>query len=363
MDDRSKISTGWLNVNTECNNRCAWCYRTEDILVNPQRMEFRTATQLVSFFVDLGVYSLIFIGGEPTLFPDLDKLILMARLGGIKELTVVTNGRALVNKGLVDTYQDAGLDVFSVSIHSASAVIHDKSARTQSWTETVRGIKNVISAGGRCSLNVIAGKQNVDDIPTSLPKMLEWGVENIIVSCAIPYLYKEKFIGKNALNPRRFAQLIEDCSPISEKIVFLHELPLCLIKKDTFLSLAEQNRLGYGCHIGVGRGLSVDVDGSVIPCNSFPHFPLLSLIENGSLRYSIKDFNSLWETNEIFLTLRNEANVFRSEICSRCDLWSLCNCGCPLTWGYFNPEEYISEELIGINADEVASWAVKKYNP
>ncbi len=268
-----------------------------------------------------------------------------------------------MNRNLVKSYLKAGLDVFSVSIHSAFGTVHDKAARSSSWDETTAGIRNIISEGRRCSLNVIAGKQNVDDIPKSLPKMLEWGVEGIIVSCAIPYLHNGKIIGQNALDPKRFAKLIEEIEPISEKIVILHELPLCIIKKETFLSLAKKNRLGYGCHIGVGRGLSVDVDGSVIPCNSFPHFPLMKLVDDNKVQYSAEEFMSLWKTNENFLALRNEANVFRSDICSKCDLWALCNCGCPLTWGSFNPEEYICEELLDISAKEVASWAVRKFNP
>lgn len=258
---------------------------------------------------------------------------------------------------------DSGIDVFSVSIHSSSPEIHNMSSQVDSWNETAAGIRNIISSGGKCSLNVIAGKQNVEDIPRSLPELLGWGVESVIVSCSIPHIDGDSIVGENALDPKRFATLIEEITPISEKVIVLHELPLCLIKKDTFLRLAEENRLGYGCHIGVGRGLSVDVDGSVIPCNSFPHMPIVDLVENERLLYSKDGFLELWEKKESVISLRKEANVYRSEICSRCDLWPLCNCGCPLTWGYFSPDQYISEELVGVSAEMVADWSVRKYNP
>ena len=235
------VTTGWINVNTECNNRCVWCYRTADLRSTPQRMNLNVAEQLIDFFIDLEVYSCIFIGGEPTLYPGLHRLISRAKLGGIREVTVVTNGRMLKNKDLAKKYMDSGLDVFSVSIHSAFPEVHDLASQTGSWKETVNGIKNIISMKGKCSLNVIAGKQNVDDIPKSLPLMLEWGVGNIIVSCAIPHIKKGEVVGESALDPKRFAQLIEEITPISERVVVLHELPLCLIKKETFLKLAREN--------------------------------------------------------------------------------------------------------------------------
>lgn len=357
------VSTGWLNINTECNNKCAWCYRTADLRLSPQQMSFSVAERMVDFFVELDIQSLIFIGGEPTLYRNLHQLIKRAKSGGIGEVTVVTNGRALKDEKLVLQYMDAGIDMFSVSIHSAFPEIHNMASQVDSWSETAKGIKNILSHGGKCSLNVIAGKQNVDDIPKSLPILLSWGVESVIVSCSIPHIDGEEIIGENALDPKRFAQLIEEITPISEKVIILHELPLCLIKKDTFLHLARENRLGYGCHVGVGRGLSVDVDGSVIPCNSFPHMPIVKLIENEKLIYSRNEFIELWRNNEDILSLRREANVFRSEICSRCDLWQLCNCGCPLTWGHFSPDDYISEELISVSAEIIADWSVKKYNP
>jgi len=91
--------------------------------------------------------------------------------------------------------------------------------------------------------------------------------------------------------------------------------------------------------------------------------PMLKLVENGKLIYSTNEFLEAWKNNTEILSIRNEANVFRSEICSKCNLWALCNCGCPLTWGYFSPEDYISDELLEINEKMIFDWTIKKYNP
>jgi len=357
------VTTGWINLNTGCNNRCLWCYRKGDFTSRAESIDFGMATQIVDFFCDLRIYSCIFIGGEPTLYDGLVDLVRKAKIGGIKEVTVVTNGRLLKNPKLVNEIEDVGLDVFSISIHSANEKTHNIIARTDSWQDTVSGIKNVIAVGGNCSLNVVAGNQNVDEIPESLPIFLGWGVKKIIVSCAIPHINGKKIDGSFALEPRRFAALVEKLTKQSKNVVILHELPLCLISRKTFLCLARENRLGYGCHIGVGRGLSIDVDGNAIPCNSFPHHPILQLFKNGKMKYSSDSFQKVWGSNKTILALRKEANVFRSSVCKKCELWEMCNCGCPLTWGYFNPDDYINDGLYGIKAKTVYNWTKRRYNP
>jgi radical SAM protein with 4Fe4S-binding SPASM domain len=350
-----EVTTGWINLNTGCNNRCRWCYRHDDLAIQPETMPFGKATQLVDFFAKLGVYSLILIGGEPTLYRDLVALVRQAKERGIREVTVVSNGRLMKKMELVDALADAGLDIFSVSVHSAFQEIHDQIAQVPSWEETVAGISNVIARGKSCSLNVVVGSDNIRTTVASLPIMLGWGMKQVIVSCAIPRLSRGGVDGSDALDPQQFAALIEEIKDISPKIVILHELPLCLIERETFLRLAKENRLGYGCHIGVGRGVAVDVDGNVIPCNSFPHYPVISLFEGEKLCLTPDEFLGRWAKDNAVLEMRQEANVYRSEICRRCDLWDLCNCGCPLTWGYFDPEDCISEGLLGISKEGIMS--------
>jgi len=357
------ITTGWINLNTDCNNRCLWCYRKDGLETEPETMSYKMATGAVKFLSELNVFSCIFIGGEPTLYKGLPRLIKKAKKEGIKETTIVTNGRLLQKVGVAENLKRAGLDIFSISIHSAKEKVHNLIARTDSWQETMAGIKNVLAIGGKCSLNLVVGNQNIKEVENDLPLFLELGVNQVIVSCAIPHISGSGIDGHFALDPHKFSDLIEKISHQSEKVVILHELPLCLISRETFLNLARENRLGYGCHIGVGRGLSIDTDGNAIPCNSFPHLPILQLFEKEKPKFKAADFLKIWRDNRSIRALRKEANVFRSEICKECDLWEMCNCGCPLTWGYFNPEDYINDSLLGIKAQTIYDWTKKRYNP
>jgi len=357
------ITTGWVNLNTVCNNRCTWCYRKDDLIGNPRVMPFEVATQTVDFFADLGIFSVIFIGGEPTLYPELNKLVEQAKKRQIPEVTVVSNGRLFKKPELVNRLVEAGLDVFSISIHGANREIHDRISGVASWDESIEGIKNVVAAGQNCSVNIVAGPQNYESIPDSIPQILNLGVAQIIVSCSIPFFAMGKIEGDNALDPKVFARLVEKIADAPRNVVILHELPLCLIPRQIFLRLIEENRLGYGCHIGEGKGLSIDVDGTVTPCNSIPNHPIMELFDDSRLLYTPEVFMEVWSNDEEITAIREQANVYRSEICQRCDLWKMCTCGCPLAWGHFDPADYITEELLGIKAELVYNPIKKGYNP
>lgn len=362
-DSSGIITTGWVNVNTGCNNRCRWCYKTDELGDEPLEMKFEMANHVVDFFSGLSLYSCIFIGGEPTLYEGLVPLVEKTKIGGIEEVTVVTNGRLLGKNDLSKRLSDAGLDVFSVSIHSAEEALHNSIARRDSWRETVAGIESVVSLGAKCSLNLVVGQQNYESVIPSIQPLLNLGVDQIIVSCAIPCVIDGSVDGSNSLDPRLFGELVGQIAECPDQVVVLHELPLCLIEREAFMKLAMKNRLGYGCHVGVGRGLSIDTEGRVIPCNSFPSFPMFRLFDQDGPLYSIDEFLAHWTSNTDVQELRAEANVYRSEICKECDLWPLCNCGCPLTWGFYEPEGFINGSLVDVEAETVYGWTRAHYNP
>ncbi|PIS41857.1 MAG: hypothetical protein COT25_00820, partial [Candidatus Kerfeldbacteria bacterium CG08_land_8_20_14_0_20_42_7] len=162
--DLIDVTTGWVNLTTKCNNRCAWCYRSEDFLAPPEVMSLSLAHQVVDFFGKLGIYSCIFIGGEPTLYPGLPKLIRQAKICGIPEITVVSNGRKYKHRDYVRMLAAEGLDHFSISIHSSDRESHNSICGTSSWDDTIQGIQNVVAEGYRCTLNLIAGRRNYDSV-------------------------------------------------------------------------------------------------------------------------------------------------------------------------------------------------------
>ncbi len=80
-------------------------------------LSFEEITRLARIFVGLGVEKLRITGGEPTVRRDLPDLIrLLAAIEGVRDLTLTTNGSALVP--LAGRLADAGLRRITVSLDS-----------------------------------------------------------------------------------------------------------------------------------------------------------------------------------------------------------------------------------------------------
>jgi len=108
-----------IMVGMKCNNRCVYC--------NVQGGDHQTLYETghvktlidhaASVFLAEGPCTADFIGGEPTLHPELAGLVAWARDRGFEAVTVCTNGRRLTRPGYLDSLVDAGLTGIRYSMH------------------------------------------------------------------------------------------------------------------------------------------------------------------------------------------------------------------------------------------------------
>ena len=110
-----------ISVTDRCNFRCTYCMPKEvfgrDFAFLPpgELLTFEEITRLARIFVSQGVEKIRVTGGEPLVRRDIEKLVAMlARLEGVKDLTLTTNGSALARKA--QALKDAGLRRVTVSL-------------------------------------------------------------------------------------------------------------------------------------------------------------------------------------------------------------------------------------------------------
>jgi hypothetical protein len=112
-----------IEPNTTCNIRCQRCYACDEPLVKPLAQ--------VLAEIDLAcerrrLDSLTFLGGEPTLHPELPAMIAHAKGHGLT-VQLLTNGiRLLADDGpaLLDRLLDAGLDRFLLHVDEGQEHVH-----------------------------------------------------------------------------------------------------------------------------------------------------------------------------------------------------------------------------------------------
>jgi cyclic pyranopterin phosphate synthase len=112
-----------ISVTDRCNFRCTYCMPKEvfgrdfHFVPHAQLLSFEEIARLAKIFIGRGVEKIRITGGEPLLRRDIEELIAMlARLEGLKDLTLTTNGSLLAHKAA--DLKAAGLKRVSVSLDS-----------------------------------------------------------------------------------------------------------------------------------------------------------------------------------------------------------------------------------------------------
>ena len=336
------ITTGWITVNSNCNSRCKWCYLGELVAQPSRYADLQMVKRAIDFYKELGIVSLVLMGGEPTLYPGLQDVVRHASLRNIPELTVVTNGRRLYDQDYASALAKAGLDIFSITIHSTKKDLHDLISGRKAAHHAFAGVKNAVKTGKKCFINLVVSKDNIGDVEESIPVFLnDWGVANVTVSCANPSVIGDKVDGTESLHPDRFAELVVRLAHFPKEVKILLELPLCIIPEPILIKLLKEQRLGFGCHVGLGSGIILDIDGDILPCNSFPGHKMIKLFDGDRVLYSPEEFLKVWSLDPEFREFRREVNVYRSDKCVECGIWQICNSGCPIVYGHYEPDEII----------------------
>ena len=151
----------------DCNAKCAFCYNpplTKEVLA--QSIPFARAAALLAKARADGYDGVWLTGGDPTLRPDLAKLLLLSRKLGFARRQIGTNAVRLARPDYARRLADAGLNYARVSLHAATPAVHDALlALPGAFEKAVRGIENLRARGVYVGLNFVVTKGNAAELP------------------------------------------------------------------------------------------------------------------------------------------------------------------------------------------------------
>ena len=108
-----------ISVTDKCNFRCLYCMPREGLqwLPKSEILTYEEVAEIVSQLSREGISRVRITGGEPTIRPNLERLIQMIRsIDGITDIALSTNGLRLPDSA--ETYRAAGLDRVNISADS-----------------------------------------------------------------------------------------------------------------------------------------------------------------------------------------------------------------------------------------------------
>ncbi len=300
-----------LALTYRCNNECVHCYS-----FSPREKE-ELSTEQWKFILrkldDVGVPQVTFTGGEPTLRKDLVELVAEAqRLGMVSG--IVTNGRLLKDKKLVNDLVKAGLDYAQVTLESADPSIHDSITRVKgSWEETVQGIKNLLEHDIFVDVNATVLTSNYRGIDKLVEFVASLGVDGFSLNRLI-YSGRGRSPG---LEPplEEVREVVELAKDLAEE----HELKFTWYGVTRYCELNPLDlELGPKFCSACSISLAIEPNGDVIPCQS--HYKVVGNI--------LRDpWDKIWYSD--YCKWLREGG-YAGEVCRSCPVFNICRGGCPL---------------------------------
>lgn len=154
-----------ISVTDKCNFRCLYCMPPEGLqwLPKSEILSYEEIAAIAGEFAQEGVSRIRISGGEPTIRPNLERLIAMLRsIDGIEDIALSTNGVRLPE--LAGTYRDAGLDRVNMSADSLKPERIAAIARRDMGFDPIRSASAAQQAGlAPVKINVVVMRGINDD--------------------------------------------------------------------------------------------------------------------------------------------------------------------------------------------------------
>jgi cyclic pyranopterin phosphate synthase len=168
-----------ISVTDRCNFRCVYCMPEQGLEWLPKKdiLSYEEITAVVRELAPLGLRRLRITGGEPTIRPDLVRLVAMLRgVDGIEDIALSTNGVKL--PAMARELKAAGLDRVNVSADSLQPERIARIARRRLGFEPVTALQAALDAGlDPVKLNVVVMRGiNDDEIADFAALTQRWAV-------------------------------------------------------------------------------------------------------------------------------------------------------------------------------------------
>ena len=294
-----------LEVTNKCNNRCLWCYAS----CRYANTDLKTPDflKIISNLAKKGCFEITFSGGEPTVNPDLPKLISHASSLGMT-CRMITNG-TLLSYNLVKKLKAAGLMSAQVSLEGLRDQ-HNEITQNNCYDNCVIGIRNLIKNGINVSTNTTICSKNKDNILDVLSFVKSLGLKKASVNYCVTDDNSLK------LSDDELFSLIKKISNFNKKqdkfkVTWLQPIELCFFKMTDYFDKTSKCSACYS-------SIVISANGDIRPCS-------FSEVSVGNIKKD--NLSDIWNS-QFFVDFRKQ--LLAKEKCKNCDLLQKCKGGCKL---------------------------------
>lgn len=169
----------FFHILTQCNLSCSHCY------INPaQHGTEKLSLAQINHWLETLIQrspraNLIFLGGEPTMHPELAAAVKAARNLGYTSITIDTNGY-LFNDILERVTPDE-VDFFSFSLDGPNPEVNDAIRGKGCYDSCTAGIHRAKAKGFNVSLIYTVSSRNLKHLNAMVPLLKDWDIDHFFI--------------------------------------------------------------------------------------------------------------------------------------------------------------------------------------
>lgn len=263
----------FFHILTQCNLKCKHCYINRE-QHGEQKLSIETIQAWLEVFARKNkTANVIFLGGEPTMHPDLPAAVKSAKKIGYSSITVDTNGYLF--NDILSKVAPHEIDYFSFSLDGATRKTNDMIRGHESYDKCIAGIRKAVQAGFSTSLIYTVSTLNIHELDKMPLLLKDLGVNRFFIQ-VIGLRGESVKTGQEKLQVSR-SQWLKIIPDVAQKIA---GLGITVSYPKVFLSSDEI----FECAGIVAENYFIFPNGRVYRCPLCEDFPLHSMaIQNDLL--------------------------------------------------------------------------------
>ncbi|MDH3356439.1 MAG: radical SAM protein [Desulfobacteraceae bacterium] len=264
----SKNATNvFFHILTDCNLKCRHCYINKK-QHGKNTLPLETINAWLSVFASKNKEAnVIFLGGEPTLHPNLPEAVNKAKSLGYSSITIDTNGYLFHD--ILSRVSPDVIDYFSFSLDGTTRETNDMIRGKGSFDTCIQGIKNAVLKGFSTSLIYTVSTKNIHELDKIAPLLKDLKINRFFIQ-VIGIRGKSAGSRKDKLQVSRkdWLKIVPDAA---QKIA---RLGIIVTYPKVFLSLEEP----FECAGLVADNYFIFPNGRVYRCPLCEDYPLHSSV-------------------------------------------------------------------------------------
>lgn len=160
---------GYIQVVRHCDHFCGFCSNP----TTAYHHTFETMQVLVDDLAERGYFGVVLTGGEPTLHPELPRIVGYARDRGL-HVRMITNGTRLADEDFAKALADAGLELVHVSIYSVRPDVEEAIRGVAGTLERAHAaLENAGRFGIEANVNCVINRMNADHLDHNVRALVQ----------------------------------------------------------------------------------------------------------------------------------------------------------------------------------------------